>query len=79
MFDTQVKEAIQRDFALYVGMQVKLRRTALGLTLRDVSEQTGITAAALSKIERGEADVRLSTLALLRSALALDITITGIC
>lgn len=69
---------MQRDFAQYVGLQIKLRRTELRLTLRDVADATGITEAALSKLERGLADVRLSTIALLRSALSLDIEIKGL-
>lgn len=74
-YDPIVKEAMIRDFATYVGMQIKLRRTELRISQRDISELTGITQAQLSKIERGDADVKLSTLALLRSALALNITV----
>lgn len=72
-YDIPTKEAMIRDLALYAGMQIKLRRVEMGMTLKDVSDMTGITPAALSKIERGETDMRLSTLALLRSALALDV------
>lgn len=43
-----------------------------------LSELTGVTKAQLSKIECGETDVKLSTLAVLRSALALDITVKKI-
>ena len=77
-YDKVVLEAMQRDFAQYVGMQIKLRRTEMRLTQREVSELTGITEAQLSQLERGLADVRLSTLARLRSALALDIEIKGL-
>lgn len=74
-YEPIVKEAMVRDFATYVGMQLRLRRIELGMTMDDVVSQTGITKAQISKIERGEADVKLSTLAVLRSALALNITI----
>lgn len=77
-YPPEEKAGMQRDLALYVGMQIKLRRTEARMTIADLSELTGITPAALCKIERGTADVKLSTLALIRSALALDITITPI-
>ena len=76
-FDKLQKEAMQRDLAQYVGMQIRLRRTELKMTLRDVADLVGVTPAALSKIERGETDVKLSTLALLRSALVLSIEVEG--
>lgn len=74
-YDPVVKEAMIRDFAKYVGMQIKLRRIEAGMSQDKLSELTGITQAQLSKIERGDSDVKLSTLALLRSSLALNITI----
>lgn len=74
-YDPVVKEAMIRDLATYVGMQLKLRRTEARMSLDALSELTGVTKAQLSKIERGETDVKLSTLAVLRSALALDITV----
>lgn len=64
-----------RDLAQYVGEQIKLRRVQARMTQVELAEMAGITQAALSKIERGESDIMLSTLAVLRSALALDITI----
>lgn len=74
-YDPVVKEAMIRDLAIYVGMRLKLRRTEARMSLDALSELTGVTKAQLSKIERGETDVKLSTLALIRSALALDIVI----
>lgn len=75
IYAPEVKDAMIRDFATYIGMQIRLRRTELGLSQNDVVAQTGITQSQLSKIERGEADIKLSTLAILRSALALKITV----
>ena len=69
------KAARQRDLAQYVGMQIKMRRTEGRMTIAQLSELTGITSAAICKIESGETDVKLSTLAVIRSALALDISI----
>lgn len=72
--DEITKEAIIRDLQLYIGNEIRLARLSRRMTLRSLSEATGITPAALCKIENGETDMKLSTLAILRSALALDIT-----
>ena len=74
MLTPETKEAVIRDLQLYVGNEIRLARLARRMTLRSLSEATGITPAALCKIENGETDMKLSTLAILRSALALDIT-----
>lgn len=75
--DEVIKMAAIRDLALYAGMQIKLRRTQLRMSLAELSEQTGITTAALSRIERGETDMKLSTLAVIRTALSLNIDINA--
>lgn len=72
------KEAMARDLAAYVGMQIRLRRVEMKMTQDDLAELTGITKAQISKIERAETDMKLSTLAVLRSALALDVTVEGL-
>lgn len=72
----QIKAAMQRDLALYVGDEIRMARLRRKLSQKELAEMCGITQAALCKIERGETDVKLSTLALIRSALALNITIT---
>ena len=66
---------LKRNIAIYVGDQIRMARLARRLSQRDVAEMCGITTATLCKIERGQTDVRLSTLALIRSTLAIDITI----
>lgn len=71
----EVKEAAIRDLAEYVGLQIKLARTARRVTAREVAELAGITPVTMSRIERGQCDMKLSTLAAIRSVLALDITI----
>lgn len=75
MLTPETKEAVIRDLRIYIGNEIRLARIARRMTLRSLSEATGITPAALSKIEHGETDMKLSTLAILRSALALDITV----
>lgn len=78
MITKEQKETMTADFAAELGLQLKLRRTEMRLTIRQLSELTGITAAAISQIEQGKKDLRLSTLAVLRSALACEISITKI-
>lgn len=75
MLTPETKEAVIRDLRIYIGNEIRLARLARRMTLRSLSESTGITPAALCKIEHGETDMKLSTLAILRSALALDITV----
>lgn len=41
-----------------VGEQVKRRRIALGLSLRQLEDEAGVNRARLSAIERGDAKVR---------------------
>jgi len=56
-----------------VGRRVKLRRTELGLTVRQLQDRTGIGFAALSKLETGAVqDIRISTLVRLASALRVS-------
>lgn len=74
MLTPETKEAVIRDLRIYIGNEIRLARLARRMTLRSLSEATGITPAALCKIENGETDMKLSTLAILRSTLALDIT-----
>lgn len=70
-----IKDAAIRDLKQYIGDKIRMTRISRRLSQRDLSELTGITVAAICKIERGETDAKISTLAVLRSALALDITI----
>ena len=65
-----MKKMLRNDLAESIGMAVKLRRTELRMTIKDVAKATGMTEAAISRIEQGKTDVKLSTLAVLRSVLA---------
>lgn len=70
-----VKDACIRDLKTYIGDSLRMARLARRISQRELAGLTGITEAAICKIERGGTDVKLSTLALIRSALALDIVI----
>ena len=59
---------------LLVGRQLRHRRKAAGLTLDDVSEQTGIAPSQLSQFENGRREPRLSQLHALAEALGAPMT-----
>ena len=60
---------VKLAIAFMVGEEVMHARTKRGLTQKQLSEATGIDQSDLSKIERGMANVSISTLN--RIALAL--------
>ncbi len=78
MITEEQKSTMAADLAADHGLQLKLRRTEMRLTIKQLSELTGITPAAISLIEQGKTDVKMSTLAVLRSALACEISITKV-
>lgn len=45
-----------------LGKDFKLRRTALDLTQKKLSDISGVSTATISKIERGDSNVSLDTL-----------------
>ena len=76
--DAEKKQQLASDLAQAVGMQIKLRRKELKMTIEEVAQSTGMTLAAISRIEQGKSDVKMSTLAVLRSALGFEISISKI-
>lgn len=54
---------------------LRKRRLGLGLSQEEVSHRSGIDQKALSSIERGQADPRLTTIVRLASALELELTL----
>lgn len=58
--------------ALLFGARLKERRTALGLTQAYLFEQTGITAAYISFIERGKANPTLDMMVKLAEAVGAE-------
>lgn len=78
MMENIEKEACIKNLKASVGDAIRMARLRRRLSQRELAELTGITEATICKIERGDTDVKLSSLALIRSALALDITIAPI-
>ena len=56
-----------------VGQRIRARRVAEGLTLDQLARLCGISGPALSLIETGKRDVRLTTLARIAAALRLPL------
>ncbi len=59
-----------------LGSVIRREREGRGWTLADLSERTGIPQPNLSRLERGLADVRLSTLLRVAEALGTEIVLT---
>jgi transcriptional regulator with XRE-family HTH domain len=57
---------------VYVGDNVRELRTLSALTQEELADRAGITATALSRIERNEAEPRPSTLRKLAAALSVE-------
>jgi len=66
-FDRVHREVFQ------LGEQLAARRTALGLTQRELAKISGVQQAELSRIERGSGNPTWSTVQRLSAALALDV------
>jgi len=56
-----------------VGLAVKQRRKLNGLTLAELSERSGISAAMISRIENGQSSASLSSLSLISAALSVPV------
>jgi transcriptional regulator with XRE-family HTH domain len=61
------------DLSENVGSRLKVRRKAVNLTLRELAENTGLTASFLSQVERGKVSLSLASLQAL--ARALDVPV----
>lgn len=63
-------EATQREPVLVeVGARIRAERLAAGLNLHQLARLTGLSIGALSQIETGRRDLRVSTLARIAAAL----------
>jgi transcriptional regulator with XRE-family HTH domain len=60
------------EAVVYVGDNVRELRTLSALTQEELADRAGITATALSRIERNEAEPRPSTLRKLAAALGVE-------
>lgn len=61
------------DVSSWVGQAIKTRREQLGLTLRGLAQQSGVSSSMISDIERGTKSPTISTLAALAQALGVPL------
>ena len=61
-----------------VGTRIYRQRKSLGLTVKQVADETGLETAWLIKLERGEIDLPIDAKVMLRIAEALDTTIADL-
>src|SRR3954465_11224507 len=57
-----------------IGPRVKALREAMGLSLRDLAERTGVSAPTVSQVERGETSPTLSVAGGIASGLELSLS-----
>src|SRR5260221_13144940 len=57
-----------------VGTRVKALREAMGLSLRDLSERSGVSAPMLSQVERGETSPTLAVASRIAHGLELRLS-----
>src|SRR5690606_22712549 len=59
--------------AVALGRRVRHHRRAAGLTLAQLAERVGLSTSALSLLENGRREPRISTLSALAAALGVDV------
>jgi XRE family transcriptional regulator, regulator of sulfur utilization len=57
-----------------IGARVRLLREAMGLSLRDLAERSGVSAPMLSQVERGETSPTLAVAAKIAAGLELTLS-----
>jgi len=62
------------DVVLSIGRRLRSARQERGLTLRQVAKSSGLTAAFISQLERGDTSASVSSLVKIASALGIDVT-----
>lgn len=67
------RQALEQFIAAY-SADVKRRRKELGYSHETLADKAGVTRQAISKIEAGESDLRLTTM--LRIAAAFDLRLS---
>jgi transcriptional regulator with XRE-family HTH domain len=67
-----MKSMESRGFTAAFGREVQRLRTALGLSLRELAELSGLTTSYITSIELGKRDLSLSTIVALAEALGIS-------
>lgn len=61
------------DLSSKVGEKIRSLRQKKGMLQRELAQKAGVPVRTIGRIERGEVDVRLSTLAKIATALGISI------
>lgn len=61
------------DLSKQVGEKIRATRDSQGMLQRDLAHKAGVPVRTVGRIERGEVDVRLSTLAKIAAALGISV------
>src|SRR3954449_10972220 len=64
----------QLDQQIQIGPRVRALREAMGLSLRDLAQRTGVSAPMLSQVERGETSPTLAVAARIANGLELTLS-----
>src|SRR5215475_10314075 len=67
-------EAPTKGPAPTVGPRIRALRDAMGLSLRDLAERSGVSAPMLSQVERGETSPTLAVAGKIAGGLALTLS-----
>src|SRR3954470_17826355 len=59
---------------IHIGPRVRALREAMGLSLRDLAERSGVSAPILSQVERGETSPTLAVAARIVGGLELSLS-----
>ena len=63
-----------REVVMSIGRRLRSARQERGLTLRQVAKSSGLTAAFLSQLERGDTSASVSSLVNIAAALGIEVT-----
>jgi transcriptional regulator with XRE-family HTH domain len=63
-----------RDVVLSIGRRLRSARQERGLTLQHVAKSSGLTAAFISQLERGDTSASVSSLVKIAAALGIEVT-----
>jgi quercetin dioxygenase-like cupin family protein len=69
---TETDEA--HEVVLSIGRRLRSARQERGLTLRQVAKSSGLTAAFISQLERGDTSASVSSLVKIAAALGIEVT-----
>src|ERR1700759_2856272 len=74
MTSTVAAPSAEADPSNAVGLRIRALREAMGLSLRDLAQRSGVSAPMLSQVERGETSPTLASAAQIPAGLELALS-----